>query len=304
MDSASAKDRLALILRAQSSVIALGQARECGLSPGYLRWQVSSGRWQRPYPHTYVAHSGPLSPLQRIWAGWAYCYPHGVIGCHAAASLHGLRGYPPGDVHVILPRGKHLRHPSGLRFHQARHIDDGDLQPFATPMRTRIERSLVDMAAHARSDDDAVAILAAGVQQGLTTGDKLAAVIRGMPSVRRRRELLEVCHDLSGGSHSVIEVEAARLFRRFNLPMPDRQVRMTLPDRLARVDCHWDRRGVVAELDGRMHMDATQWVDDLHRQNELGLTERLVLRYPLWTLRFHPERVADQLVRAFDRSRG
>jgi very-short-patch-repair endonuclease len=102
----------------------------------------------------------------------------------------------------------------------------------------------------------------------------------------------------------VIEVEAARLFRRFRLPTPDRQVCMTLPDRSARVDCYWGRPGVVAELDGRMHMDAAQWVDDLDRQNKLGLTERLVLRYPLWTFRFHPDRVADQLARAFSRSIG
>jgi hypothetical protein len=227
-----------------------------------------------------------------------------VIGCHAAAWLHGLRGYQAGDVHVILPRGRHLRHPPGLRFHQTRQMDGAALQPFSTPARTRIERSLVDMGAHARTVDDAVAILAAGVQQSLTTGDKLAAAIRGMPSVRRRHQLPEVCCDLSGGSHSVIEVEAARLFRRFRLPTPDRQVCMTLPDRSARVDCYWGRPGVVAELDGRMHMDAAQWVDDLDRQNKLGLTERLVLRYPLWTFRFHPDRVADQLARAFSRSIG
>jgi hypothetical protein len=52
-------------------------------------------------------------------------------------------------------------------------------------------------------------------------------------------------------SHSVIEVEAAQLLRRYRLPPPDRQSPLTLPDGLARVDCYWDRFRVVAELDGR-----------------------------------------------------
>jgi very-short-patch-repair endonuclease len=54
----------------------------------------------------------------------------------------------------------------------------------------------------------------------------------------------------------------------------------------------------VVELDGRMHMDVAQWTADLDRQNEIGLTNRLVLRFALWTLRTKPDHVARPLERA------
>lgn len=291
------------VLHAQCGVFAYEQAIAAGVTDDFVCWQDSSGRWQRPFPHVYAAHSGPLSPAQLRWAAWAYCYPHGVLSCHTAAELHGLRGYSAPDIHVTVPVNHQPRRRPGLRIHQSRRIDP-DVQPLKSPARMRIERSLIDMAAHARQTDDAVAILAAGVQQRLTSGAKIQATLSAMPSVNRRALMLTACADLSGGSHSLIELAAAALFRRYALPPPDRQVALTLPDRLARVDCYWEEFGVVMELDGRMHMDAEQWTADLDRQNELGLSQRLVLRYPLWTLRLAPDRVADQLRRAFARSPG
>ena len=295
--------RLAAVLRAQADVVAYQQAVTIDVTDSFLKWQIDARRWQRPHPHVYVAHPGRLCDDQRIWSAWAYCYPDGVVGCHSAALLHGLKGYADDAVHIWVPAGRQPRPRPGVRIHRTARLDaPGALQPTASLPRTRIERSLVDMANHATRLDDAVAILAAGVQQRLTTGPRLADELARRPRVHRRSALVDVCADLTGGSHSVIEVEAAQLLRRYRLPPPDRQSPLTLPDGLARVDCYWDRFRVVAELDGRMHLDVRQWVDDLHRQNELGLTQRLVLRYPLWLLRHHPDRVAEQLQRAFARA--
>jgi len=249
-------------------------------------------------PRALVTHSGELTFRQQLWVGWAYTYPDGVISCHSAAAVDDLKGFGSATVHITVPQGKKPSPQPGLRLHESRHLGGNDVHPIKRPTRMRIERSLVGIAAHAKRVDGAIAALAAGVQQQLTTAPLLAETLRRLPTTKWRGELLAVCADLAGGSHSVIEVEAMRVFRKYRLPLPDRQVPMTLPDGLARVDCYWSSRGVVAELDGRMHMDVAQWVADLDRQNELSLESNLVLRYPLWALRFRPEHVAGQLRRA------
>jgi hypothetical protein len=60
-----------------------------------------------------------------------------------------------------------------------RRFIDEDVHPVAIPRRTRIGRSLVDAAIWGPSDRRACAILAAGVQQGLTTASRLCVELAG-----------------------------------------------------------------------------------------------------------------------------
>jgi hypothetical protein len=43
------------------------------MSPKELRWRVASGRWRKPCHGIVVAHSGPMTEEQRLWAAvlWA-----------------------------------------------------------------------------------------------------------------------------------------------------------------------------------------------------------------------------------------
>jgi very-short-patch-repair endonuclease len=59
-----------------------------------------------------------------------------------------------------------------------------------------------------------------------------------------------------------------------------------------------DGRIVAVEVDGAVHLDARQWVDDQLRQNEIVLGGTIVLRYPSVVVRLEPEWVMAQLRRA------
>jgi len=54
----------------------------------------------------------------------------------------------------------------------------------------------------------------------------------------------------------------------------------------------------VVEIDGRWHMDARAWWEDMQRDNELTIDGYRVLRFPAFVVRDNPELVAMQIARA------
>jgi hypothetical protein len=80
------------------------------MSADALRWQLSSGRWQRPYRGIIVAQSGPLTSEQALRVAVLWAGPDAALAGITAATLQGLRGFAdkPGAIH------KHHR-PRGAR---------------------------------------------------------------------------------------------------------------------------------------------------------------------------------------------
>jgi very-short-patch-repair endonuclease len=67
------------------------------------------------------------------------------------------------------------------------------------------------------------------------------------------------------------------------------------------VDAAWrraDGRLVVIEVDGALHLSPRRWWDDQLRQNEIALTDALILRFPSVVVRTESALVATQLRRA------
>ena len=181
--TALARERLTVddLVARQCGVVARGQALQAGMTAAALDWLVQSGRWQRPYLRAYVSHSGSLTGLERAWAGWASAWPYGVLGCATAAWLGQLRDYESAIVHVITEPKHQLSRQELFVPHRARSVH---AHPVLLPPRTRLPRSLVDMAGDVPDVDDAVAILAAGVQQRLVPARALYAEIAARPTYR------------------------------------------------------------------------------------------------------------------------
>lgn len=55
------------------------------------------------------------------------------------------------------------------------------------------------------------------------------------------------------------------------------------------------------EVDGALHLAASRWWSDQLRQNELTLSDAIVLRFPSVVVRTEPALVAAQLARALGR---
>jgi hypothetical protein len=148
----------------------------------------------------------------------------------------------------------------------------------------------------------ACGLLAAVVQQGLARAEELRAAVDAVPNARHRRAMRAALDDIAQGSQSLSEIDFVRLCRRHGLPLPTRQaVRVDATGRRRYLDVEWrlpDGRVVAVEVDGALHLNARQWVDDQLRQNEVVLGGTVVLRFPSVVVREEPWLVVAQLRRA------
>jgi very-short-patch-repair endonuclease len=280
------------------------------LSYGQLRWQIDSGRWQRPCKGVVVAQSGPLTDRRALRVALLRAGPAAALAGLTAARLDGFTGFGDnrevanGPIHLILPSGTPRRTaPLSLDVitHYSRELTNADVHPTRQPRRTRIARSLVDAAAWMPTDRGAMAILAAGVQQRLVRVDDLRQVVARIETLRRRT---------SWPAFSMTSWAARRrcrnwtftrqVVRAHRLPEPSRQVaRRDSRGRRRWTDVLWDEYKIAAEIDGAQHTeDPLQRWDDMERDNDLNIDGYRTLRFPAWLVRQHPGLVARQIRRA------
>jgi hypothetical protein len=294
----------------QDQVIGVGVALR-HMTTEALRWRVASRRWQQPCRGVVVAHSGPLTEIQRLWTALLWAGPGAVLAGLTAARLDGFKDFAARDatdrpVYVLAPAGRSVRRqPHGIAVivHYSTMLGDADVHPVREPRRTRIARSLVDAAAWMATERGTRAILAAGVQQKLVRPADLNRVVEANQRRYRRKLMAQTLGDIAGGAQALSELDFTRLvIRPYRLPEPDRQSRRKDPDGTWRyLDAVWEDARLVVEIDGRQHMDAQQYWDDMNRDNDLQIGGYLVLRFPSWLVRHHPGSVADRISRALYR---
>lgn len=274
--------------------------RADGVSRRQQAAELAAGRWQRA-GLAIVVHNGPLSPAQRRRVARVHAGPHSVLTAFTAAEVLGVRGWERDDVHVLAPAGTRLRAgcPVPLRLH--RH----GKRPARTILGGGVEilpDALLRAAATFASARPPCGLLAAAVQQRRTSCAALAESLHRFPRLRHHAVLVAAVADIAGGSQALSEIDFVRLCRRHALPEPLRQdVRLDSTGRRRYLDATWrraDGRLVVAEIDGGLHLIATNWWKDQFRQNELALADALVLRFPTVVVRLDDDQVARQLRRA------
>jgi hypothetical protein len=297
------------VLADHDGVLSISTALQL-MTANQLRWRVTSGRWQKPARGVVVAQSGPLTDRQVLRAALLRAGPGAALAGLTAARLDGFKGFDDKrpfaetPIHLLVPAGRKRRTPPpGLTVttHYARTLTIQDVHPTRQPRRTRIARSLVDAATWMPTDRGSMAVLAAGVQQGLARVDDLRLVADRIETRRRRRLLMETLGDIAGGSQALSELDFIRLVvRAFELPEPSRQVaRRDARGRRRWADAMWDEYKIVVEIDGAQHTeDPLQRWDDMERDIDLGLDGYLTLRFPAWLVRTNPGNVARRILEA------
>lgn len=162
------------------------------------RWRVKVGRWQIPRPGVVVLHSGTPTLDQKRWAALLWAGRGATLAHATAAELDGLKAYEDARIHITIPADRRITGRPGVVVHRSQDLRPGAVHPSRRPRRTRIGRSLTDLAAQRTRADDAIAVLAAGLQQGLTQPRVLERCVRASPRLRHRRALLEALADLAG----------------------------------------------------------------------------------------------------------
>lgn len=284
-------DGLDGLLLQQSGVVRRDQGLRFAPS-GWLDRQVNAGRWQSPHRGIYVAHNGPLTPRQREWVALLGAGRRALLAGSSALAAHGLRGYPPARIHVLIPaRRRDLDTPSGAVVHRTTLLPPDDIED-ARPPRTTPARSVIDAASWAASDDQARAIVAAAFQQRLVDAGRMWTTLARMRRAKRRGLVLESVGDAAGGSESISEIEFLRLCRRGGLPPPTRQSLVVDHDGRARYrDAYFEEWRVHVEVDGGQHMAVGTWWADMRRQNAMWVAGDRVLRFPAWAIRHDADAV-------------
>ena len=296
---------LADMAERQLSVVRREQLAGLGVPDHTVEYMLDSRRWQSDAGGlVIVLHNGPLTVEQQeavaVLAGGRLC----ALAAKTAAGRAGLAGWPAHKVEVLVPRG--TTYPSlslvQVKVHESRRFTEESLHPSVWPPRVRIDRALIDAAVWSTRPRSACGVLAAGVQQRLTTADRLMDELDRAGQVRFRRLLRHVLHDIGGGAHAVSEIDFGRFCRRNGLPAPTRQlVRRDPGGRRRYLDATLvgpAGRIVRVEVDGALHLVVQTYWDDMYRDNEMSIARETQVRLPSYVIHADDPRALDQLRRA------
>ena len=291
------------LLRAQEGVIARRQLNELGVDSDRVRNQLHAGRWRERTATVLSSTTGELTRAQLRWVGVLHHRVDGGDGLLAgidALQLAGLERWERPDVEVVVPYESGRPEPvAGIVFHRSRR----DLSRW---IRHRdglpclgVEAAALFFAATCRGEREAQGLVAAVVQQRLTTPERLSEVLSQMPRLRRAPLLRRLLLEIADGAQSLAEVEVASMCDAFGLARPQRQVRRRDSAGANRfTDCEWrlpDGRVIVLEVDGGFHRHIDHWEDDLRRQRRLTSPGVQIVRCTSRELRDEPHLVAADL---------
>jgi hypothetical protein len=305
MDSEAAT-QIAELLERQHGLIARFQAREAGLSDTELARLLRRREWHRRLPGVYSDHNGPLTWTQRAWAAVLSTWPAALAGSSALRAFEGPGRRDNDDeaaIHVVVARDRRLPMRSGVVIHRSAHLDER-VQWNLSPPRTRYHETVLDLAAGAKDDLAAVAVLADACGSRRTTAQRLLDTLDRRDRIPRREWLEAVLGDVASGACSVLERGYLELVERAHgLPVGVRQVPRLSSEGQTWQDVLYDELGVAVELDGRaFHSSATARDRDLERDLDNAVEQqRTTIRLGYGQVFGRPCRTAGRLAKLFNR---
>lgn len=293
---------VAPLLDAQSGMVSRRQLLEAGWTDGQVQHEIAYGRWHVPARGVVAAQNTPPSGDQRLWLGVLYAGPDAVLSHLTAARVEGLRWTGDETIHVLVPKGDLVPALTGFRFHQTRRPYRRWVRPADGPPRVPVEHAVLLAAERDRSLRRAIGLLAASVQQELTTADRLRFTIPALRKLRHGKLFELALDDIAGGAQSFAEIDLGRVCSLAGLQAPTRQdVRRDKEGRRRFMDATWrlsDGRAVVLEVDGSFHHELEHWWQDMRRERSVVLDGAVVLRCSSIELRVDPSDIVQDLRRA------
>ena len=281
-----------------------GQLRSLGWSDSQIDHEIKYGRWHTPSWGVVALQNATLSYDQRLWLGVLHAGDGAVLthltGCRRA----GLEWKGDDEtIHVLTAKGDLVPPIDGFFFHQTRRPYRRWVRPTPSgPPRLPIEYAGLLAAERDRHVRRAIGLLAACVQQRLTTADRLLDTQPRIRKLRNGAVFAVALGDIAGGAQSFAELDIGQLCERARLAQPVRQaVRKDLDGRRRYLDCEWelpDGRLVVLEVDGSFHLKVGNWWRDMKRERAVVLSNSTVLRCASIELRLEPWEVMADLRRA------
>ncbi|HOB79848.1 MAG TPA: hypothetical protein PLX57_08320 [Ornithinibacter sp.] len=275
----------------QAGALSHRQLTELKVTRATVRNKLESGRWQRRTEEVITTTTGPMSVEQHRWVAVLHCGPGALVGGLSAAAVHGLKNWHRDEVHVLVGNDHSFEPVEGVVTFRTRRSLPRMRHPSPLPT-CALEPAVLLWAGHEPHPRSAMGVLAAVVQQRLTTAAKLASWVEALKPLRRAPAIRSLLTDLAGGSQSMAEVDVLQMCRGAGLAIPDRQVpRRDSSGQLRFTDCEWhlkDGRTLVLEVDGLFHLEIQHYEGDVRRQRRLTTPTRIVVRCTSNELRHEP----------------
>ena len=202
-------DELRELAHAQSGALTRGQALGGGLTRTMIRFRIEQGRWQRLQTGVYAVYSGPPARLTILWGAVLRAGPGAVLSHDTAAELSGLTDRPSALIHVVVPADRWVERIPGMAVRRSGRARVA-VHPVLTPPRTRLEETVLDLAATASTLEDACGWITRALGRRLTTQAQLSEAMARRARLRWRRQLAQALSTDPDGAHSSLEYRYLR----------------------------------------------------------------------------------------------
>jgi hypothetical protein len=151
------------------------------------------------------------------------------------------------------------------------HRSDQSQAEFVGPAklpRTRIEDTVLDLVAAARTFDHGYAWIGRAVSRELVTVSRLRAVLATRRRIRWRKWLTDALEESPDGVHSALELRYVRdVERAHGLPKSQHQARRQLNGKVHYKDNWYAEYGIAVEIDGPAYHQSERVQADKDRDN-------------------------------------
>ena len=292
--------KLRALIEDQAGMVARRQLNAHDVDADRVHSQIRAGRWVERTPRVISTTTGTLDAEQWRWLAVLHAGPRSMLANLSAAERHGLTGWERPFVSVMVDDELSFEPVPGVDFFRSR-------RPFATMLSPkpgipvcRLEPAVLLWAAYEATNRAAHGVIAASLQQRLTTPQRMIEWVDQLHPLRRAKPFKRTISMVEGGAHSGAELEVERMCRRFALPLPTRQIRRSDRGGKGRwTDAEWelaDGSTLVLEVDGGYHLDILQAGDDAKRSRRITTRTRVVVRCTAYELIHESEEVALDLI--------
>lgn len=266
----------------QSRVVSVRQLREAGWSRHHVAHEIEYGRWTAVAPEVVALQNAPLSGEQMLWLGVLHAGPDSALSHRTACRLNNLAGWEGDLIEVLMAKSHTVDRLPGFMFHETRRDFRPWLHPVRQPPMLALEFAALLTAERQRRIPPGIGVLAACVQQRLTTAARLFTASTSITKLRHGHHFRLALWDIQGGSHSFAELDVAYKCRAFGLIPPTRQrIRFDATGRKRYLDVEWelaDGTVIILEIDGSFHLFTDHWWRDMKRERHLVVSGPKVLR--------------------------
>ncbi|HUR78698.1 MAG TPA: hypothetical protein VMZ22_12185 [Acidimicrobiales bacterium] len=293
---ASRAEQLAKLAAASDCVATLDQLLELGYSEKEIRTAMARKVWQQLQRGVYLLSAGTPTWRQRALAAVLAAGGGAQLAARALAAWVGLDGATEGVIEIVVEYGKGPA-PKGVAVRRTR--KPSKTRTYDGRMRgTSIERLLVDYAARVpvelaeRATESA---LLKGLTAERRIWQELATLGEAVPGVRRLARIMELRPE-GKAARSTLELDALRLIRNSELPMPVRNFDVWVDGRRYEIDLAYLSRLGAIEVDSkRWHSTAAQRAKDRRKQEACERAGWTFLRITSVDVYGRPNWVIDQL---------